>query len=80
MGLIGPSGAGKTTIFNMLGLLTKRDAGHIQLNEISINKQYEDYAKIQKVGIGYIFQEDVLWLDKTVDENLNIIGKLRGVT
>jgi len=46
MGLIGPSGAGKTTIFNMLALITKRDYGRIQLSGISINKYFKDYSKI----------------------------------
>jgi len=79
MGLIGPSGAGKTTIFKMLALMEKRDLGNIQLNGISINKYYEDYSKIQELDIGIVFEEDVLWLDKTVDENLAIVGKLRGI-
>jgi ABC-type multidrug transport system ATPase subunit len=63
----------------MLSQMEKRDSGNIQLNGISINKYYEDYSKIQELDICIVFDEDVLWLDKTVDENLTIVGKLRGI-
>jgi ATP-binding cassette subfamily A (ABC1) protein 3 len=27
-----------------------------------------------------VFQEDVLWEEKTVDQNLQLVGKFRGLT
>ena len=79
MGLLGPSGAGKSTIFNLLSTLSARDSGILRLARIDINRYWEDYSQSQDLDLGFVFQEDVLWEDKTVDENLEVVSKLRGL-
>jgi ABC-type multidrug transport system ATPase subunit len=79
MGLLGPSGAGKSTIFKLLTLMSARDSGVLRLAGVEINRYWEDYRLSKDLDLGFVFQEDVLWEDKTVDENLEIIGKLRGL-
>jgi len=80
MGLLGPSGAGKSTIFKVLTMMTARDSGVLHLAGIDINRYWDDYRHIQDLDLGFVFQEDVLWEDKTVDENLEIVGKIRGLS
>ena len=79
MGLLGPSGAGKSTIFKLLTLMSARDSGVLRLAGVNINRNWVDYRHTQGLDLGFVFQEDVLWEDKTVNENLEIIGKLRGL-
>jgi len=79
MGLLGPSGAGKSTIFKLLTLMSARDSGVLSLAGVEINRYWVDYRLTQDLNLGFVFQEDVLWEDKTVDENLEIIGKFRGL-
>ena len=79
MGLLGPSGAGKSTIFKLLTLMSARDSGVLRLAGVEINRYWEDYRLSKDLDLGFVFQEDVLWEDKTVDENLEIIGNLRGL-
>ena len=79
MGLLGPSGAGKSTIFKLLTLMSARDSGDLRLAKIEINRYWDDYRHSQDLDLGFVFQEDVLWEDKTVDENLEIVGKIRGL-
>ena len=80
MGLLGPSGAGKSTIFKLLTLMSARDSGVLRLAGININRNWVDYRLTQDINLGFVFQEDVLWEDKTVDENLEIVGKIRGLS
>jgi ABC-type bacteriocin/lantibiotic exporter with double-glycine peptidase domain len=70
MGLLGPSGAGKSTIFKLLSTLTARDSGFLRIAGIDIKRYWDDYRQSQDLDLGFVFQEDVLWEDKTVDENL----------
>ena len=69
--ITGESGAGKTTLFNLIGLLDKPDSGEISINE----KNYftsKEILKLRRNFFGYIFQDYLLMEDKTVQDNLNI--------
>jgi ABC-2 type transport system ATP-binding protein len=78
MGLLGPSGAGKSTLFKLLSLIQARDSGQIVLDSVKIDKgKYKDAQNLLDIGI--VFQEDVLWANKTVDQNLRLVGKFKGV-
>ena len=79
MGILGPSGAGKSTIFKLLTMMTARDSGVLHLAGIDINRYWDDYRYSQDLDLGFVFQEDILWEDKTVDENLELFSKLRGL-
>lgn len=69
-GLIGPDGAGKTTIFRMLTTLLKPDAGEAFVNGLDVVK---DYKKI-RTRVGYMPGRFSLYQDLTVEENLNFFA------
>jgi len=74
-GLVGPDGAGKTTIIRLLcGLLTPTD-GSGELFGFDLVK---DKKKIQK-KIGYLSQKFSLYGDLTIDENIEFFADLHGV-
>ena len=75
-GLIGPDGAGKTTIFRILTSLILADAGEAKLNGIDVAK---DYKKIRQI-IGYMPGRFSLYQDLTVEENLNFFATVFGTT
>jgi ABC-2 type transport system ATP-binding protein len=79
LGLIGPSGAGKSTIFKILTMMEKRDSGEVVLDGISIDGYRKQYDRAESLDIGFVFQEDVLWEEKTVDQNLQLVGEFRGL-
>lgn len=70
--LFGPSGAGKTTIVNMIAGLLTPDAGSIILDETVM---FDAEAKINlppyRRGIGYVFQEGRLFPHLSVRQNLD---------
>ena len=70
----GPSGAGKTTILNLIGLLIKPDKGKVSLFGFE-NPNERQIQKIRQEGLGYIFQNYVLMENETVLENLKISKK-----
>ena len=65
-GLLGPNGAGKTTTIRMLYGYTPRDAGHLSLFGLDIDK---DLREIKR-RIGICQQEDSLDPDLSVRNNL----------
>ena len=55
--LIGQSGSGKSTAMNLIGCLDTATTGEIYLNEINIQKLFENtLAQIRGKKIGFIFQ------------------------
>lgn len=75
-GLIGPDGAGKTTIFRILTTLLLPDAGKATVDGFDIVK---DYRKIRSI-VGYMPGRFSLYQDLTVEENLNFFATLFGTT
>lgn len=69
--LFGPSGAGKTSIVNMVAGLMKPDAGRIVINEDCL---FDSARRIdlppEKRHIGYVFQDGRLFPHLTVRANL----------
>ncbi|MEP6945908.1 MAG: ATP-binding cassette domain-containing protein [Acidobacteriota bacterium] len=68
-GLIGPDGAGKTSVFQILGGVMAKTGG-----EVSIYGKPERDARSY---VGYLTQVFSLYQDLTVEENLRYIGELR---
>ena len=68
-GLVGPDGAGKTTILRMLAGILKPSQGTATVN----NHDSVAEAEIIKQSLGYMPQQFGLYPDLTVDENLNFI-------
>jgi len=75
-GLIGPDGAGKTTIIRTIVSLLHVDEGEIWLQGKEVSKNPE----FVRTHIGYMPQRFSLYSDLTVDENLNFFGELFGVS
>jgi ABC-2 type transport system ATP-binding protein len=75
-GLIGPDGAGKTTLFRMLTTLLLPDSGSATVDGLDIVK---DYKRI-RANVGYMPGRFSLYQDLTVEENLNFFATLFGTT
>ncbi len=68
VGLIGPNGCGKTTIFNCISGLLNQTEGHIEVFGEDIADLRPD--QIQSIGLTRTFQHTRLWQGLTVIENL----------
>lgn len=75
-GLVGPDGAGKTTLMRMLAGLLKPDEGSATVLGLDPIKNDSELHAI----MGYMPQKFGLYEDLTVMENLNLYADLRSVT
>ena len=71
-GIIGPDGAGKTTLFRILTTLMLADNGTATVNGLDVVK---DYRQIRNI-IGYMPGRFSLYQDLTVEENLNFFATI----
>ena len=71
-GLVGPDGAGKSTLFNILTTLLKPDSGQVEVLGLDVVK---DYLQIRQV-IGYLPGVFSLYLDLSVQENLSFFATM----
>ncbi|MGG1949297.1 ABC transporter ATP-binding protein [Trinickia sp. NRRL B-1857] len=71
-GLVGPDGAGKTTLIRMLAGVLHPDTGRIVLEGIDVAADPER----AKTALGYMPQRFGLYEDLTVDENAFFYGEL----
>ena len=71
-GVIGPDGAGKTSLFRILTTLLLADSGTAAINGLDVVK---DYAKIRQ-QIGYMPGRFSLYQDLTVEENLQFFATI----
>ena len=74
-GLIGPDGAGKSTLFRLLTTLLNPDFGRAEVDGFDIVKEYHAIRK----RVGYMPGRFSLYQDLTVEENLNFFAALFGV-
>ena len=75
-GLIGPDGAGKTSLFRILCTLLLPDNGQAQVEEFDTVSQMGQIRKI----VGYMPGRFSLYQDLTVEENLTFFATLFGTT
>ncbi|MFO8148364.1 MAG: ABC transporter ATP-binding protein [Bacteroidota bacterium] len=75
-GLIGPDGAGKTTLFRILTTLLFADKGEATVAGYDVVK---DYKKIRN-SVGYMPGKFSLYQDLTVEENLEFFATIFGTT
>lgn len=73
-GLIGPDGAGKTTLFRSLTTLSLADRGTAEVCGLDVVK---DYVKIRS-EIGYMPGHFALYQDLSVEENLQFYASIFG--
>lgn len=74
-GLVGPDGAGKSTLIRILCGLLKPDSGEVDILGINLSKGID---KI-KNDIGYLSQRFSLYTDLTVDENIEFLADIHGL-
>lgn len=75
-GLIGPDGAGKSTLYQILTTLLAPDGGTATVAGLDV---VADYRKIRSI-VGYMPERFSLYPDLTVNENLHFFASLFGVS
>lgn len=78
LGIIGKSGAGKSTFIKCLNLLEKPDNGSITIDGVDITKLSNTELRKERQEIGVIFQHFNLLYSKTVFDNIALPLKLAG--
>ncbi len=76
VGLIGPDGAGKTTLIRMMVGVLAPDAGRVEIFGHDVQKQRDK----TRLLLGYMSQAFGLYQDLTVAENIRFFGRLRLVS
>ena len=72
-GIIGGSGAGKTTFMNCLSGYNGATEGHVLINGVDLYKNYNSFKSI----IGYVPQQDIIHGNLPLQEMLEYSAKLR---
>ena len=74
-GLVGPDGAGKTTLIRMLAGLLKPTQGHLEVLDTPMPCTQSELLQ----QIGYMPQKFGLYEDLSIDENLRLYASLQDV-
>ncbi len=75
-GLIGPDGAGKTSLIRIIATLLLPDSGTAQLDGFDTVKDYKEIRK----RVGYMPGKFSLYPDLTVEENINFFATIFNTT
>jgi len=75
LGMLGPNGVGKSTIFNLITGLIKPNYGRIKFNNIDVTN-YPIYLRTTKFKIGYVPQYGGYFSDLTLLDNLKAISEI----
>lgn len=75
-GLIGPDGAGKTSLFRILTTLLLADEGRATVNGFDVVKQFREIRNC----VGYMPGRFSLYQDLTIEENLSFFATVFGTT
>ena len=75
LGLLGPNGVGKSTIFNIIIGLLKPDYGSVFMNNDNITA-FPIFERTKKFKIGYVPQYGGYFHDLTLRENLKAISEI----
>lgn len=73
VGILGPSGAGKTTLMSCLNGSRPPTAGEVLINGESLSRNYESL----KSSLGYVPQDDIIHRELTVRDALLFTARLR---
>lgn len=75
-GIIGPDGAGKTSLFRILNTLLLADSGTATVDGFDVVKEYTEIRK----RVGYMPGKFSLYPDLSVEENLNFFATIFNAT
>ena len=75
LGLLGPNGVGKSTLFNLLIGLIKPNSGQIIIDSEQVN-ELPIYLRTRKFKIGYVPQYGGYFHDLTLIENFKAIAEI----
>jgi ABC-type multidrug transport system ATPase subunit/ABC-type multidrug transport system permease subunit len=73
VGLMGPSGVGKTTLLNVMDGYTLPSTGMVMVNGIDLYSHYAQFSN----AFGYVPQDDIMHRELTVAEALYYTARLR---
>jgi len=77
-GIIGANGAGKTTTFYMITGIVKPDNGQVMCADQDITNL--PMYKRADMGIGYLAQEPSVFRNLTVEENIEVVLEMKGIS
>ena len=77
--LIGPSGAGKTTLFKLLAAYEKNTSGEVHVLGHNLNQLKRGQIPFLRRKIGFVLQNFKLLKDRTVFENVELPLIILGV-
>lgn len=76
--VVGPSGAGKTTVLNILGGMDKATSGEIVVDGTDIGKYTEkELTKYRRDDVGFVFQFYNLVQNLTALENVELASQMK---
>ncbi len=75
LGMLGPNGVGKSTIFNLITGLIKPNSGDIYIKNEKIN-DYPIFVRTSKFKIGYVPQYGGFFHDLTLVNNLKAVSEI----
>jgi ABC-2 type transport system ATP-binding protein len=75
-GLIGPDGAGKTTLFRIVTTLMLPESGHVWVKNLDVVKDFREI----RTFTGYMAGRFSLYQDLTVEENLEFYATIFGTS
>ena len=75
--LIGPNGAGKSTVLHSIYGFTNIYSGDVLLEDENVTK-LSPTEKLKTAGVAYILQDNSVFPDMTVEENLLMGGFIKG--
>jgi len=75
LGMLGPNGVGKSTIFNIITGQLQPDAGSVLFNNVNVTN-YPIYLRTKKFKIGFVPQHGGYFHDLTLIQNLHAIAEI----
>lgn len=73
VGMMGPSGAGKTELMKLMSGNNIPEAGNVLINGLGLQKNFESFRQ----RIGYVPQDEIMHPELTVEEALTFSARLR---
>lgn len=68
--IMGPSGAGKTSLLRLMTGQSQPDRGRVRVNGKEVSSRSETDLRRLRLGMGFLFQQSALFTDLTVFENV----------